>query len=70
MFPAASEFVTSSPDPVSQNVYEPFFRRWSVRFAKLRVLQQGKVQYYLIYIVVMVVLSLAWVSARAWWVKS
>ena len=50
------------PDPISEKVYEPFFRRWAERFSRLRILQQGKVNVYLVYIVVMVVLALAWVS--------
>ena len=52
------------PRPVSEKVYEPFFRRWADRFSRLRILQQGKVHVYLVYIVLMVVLALAWVSIR------
>ena len=55
------------PDPVSEKVYEPFFRRWAERFSRLRILQQGKVHVYLVYIVLMVVLALAWVSCARWW---
>ena len=67
LFPSRSAFSAESPDPVSEKVYEPFFRGWAERFARLRILQQGKVHVYLLYIVVMVVLALAWVSVRRWW---
>jgi len=67
LFPANSRFAAESPDPISRQVYEPFFRRWAARFARLRILQQGKVHIYLVYIAFMVVLALTWVSLRAWW---
>ena len=37
------------------------------RFTHLRILQQGKVHVYLVYIMLMVVLALAWASLRTWW---
>jgi formate hydrogenlyase subunit 3/multisubunit Na+/H+ antiporter MnhD subunit len=67
LFPAKSQFAAESPDPLSERVYEPFFRRWAARFARLRILQQGNVHIYLVYIAFMVVLALTWVSLRAWW---
>ncbi|CAN5591400.1 proton-conducting transporter membrane subunit [soil metagenome] len=70
LFPGKSEFESASPDPISEKVYDPFFRRWAERFFRLRILQQGLVHVYLIYILVVVVLALAWVSARTWWTTS
>jgi hydrogenase-4 component B len=67
LFPAAGDFAAECPDPVSDKGYEPFFRRCADRFSRLRILQQGKVHVYLLYIVLMVVLLLAWVSLRTWW---
>jgi NADH:ubiquinone oxidoreductase subunit 5 (subunit L)/multisubunit Na+/H+ antiporter MnhA subunit len=67
LFPCKSYFWSESADPVSAKVYEPFFRRWAGRFSRLRILQQGKVHVYLVYVVLMVVLALAWVSLRTWW---
>jgi len=64
VFPAQSSFGSTCPDPVSERLYEPFFRSWADRFSRLRILQQGKVHVYLVYIVVTVVLALAWVSVR------
>ncbi len=64
VFPSWGEFGSSCPDPISERVYEPIFRRWADRFSRLRILQQGKVHVYLLYIGLMVVLALAWVSIR------
>ncbi|HMC88641.1 MAG TPA: proton-conducting transporter membrane subunit, partial [Gemmataceae bacterium] len=70
LFPSPGDFDSAYPDPMSQKVYEPFFRRWAERFSRLRILQQGKIHVYLVYIVLMVVLALAWVSLRRWWATS
>jgi formate hydrogenlyase subunit 3/multisubunit Na+/H+ antiporter MnhD subunit len=67
LFPTATTFRADSSDPVTLRIYEPFFRRWADRFALLRILQQGKVHVYLVYILVTMVVSLAWVSTRTWW---
>jgi formate hydrogenlyase subunit 3/multisubunit Na+/H+ antiporter MnhD subunit len=67
LFPATQVFAAHSPDPVSEDVYEPFFRRWAERFARLRILQQGRVNIYLLYIVLTIVLALAWTALRVWW---
>jgi hypothetical protein len=70
LFPAAGEFRSESPDPFSEKVYRPFFRRWAARCARLRILQQGKVNVYLFYLMLIVVLALAWASLRAWWAQA
>jgi len=67
LFPSAGEFNSQYPDPITEKVYEPFFRDWAERFSQLRILQQGKVHVYLIYIALMVVLALAWVPIRRLW---
>ena len=64
IFPARGSFGSASPDPVSEWLYEPSFRRWAERFSRLRILQQGKVHVYLIYMVLTVVLALAWATLR------
>jgi hypothetical protein len=66
LFPRASAFASERPDPLNERVYEPFFAYWAVRFARLRWVQQGKVHFYLVYIMVVVVLSFVWISFRAW----
>jgi hydrogenase-4 component B len=64
LFPTEADFGADCPDPLAERVYEPFFRRWAERFARLRILQQGKVNVYLLYIVLTVVFALTWVSVR------
>lgn len=66
-FPSSAVFNSEYHDPVSERVYEPFFRRWGRRFSRMRILQQGKVHVYLVYILLTVVVALAWVSLRSWW---
>jgi hydrogenase-4 component B len=67
LFPAKSNFRSESPDPVSEKLYEPLFRRCTEWLTRLRVLQQGNLQVYLLYIVLILILSLAWISVRGWW---
>jgi hypothetical protein len=67
LFPTKSDFAAEDPDPVTAKLYEPFFQRWASRFVRLRVLQQGKLNIYLIYIAVTVIFALVWVSVRTWW---
>jgi len=67
VFPSQSDFGSACPDPFTEKVYDPFFRRWAERSSRLRILQQGQVQIYLVYIMFMVVLALTWVSLRGWW---
>jgi formate hydrogenlyase subunit 3/multisubunit Na+/H+ antiporter MnhD subunit len=70
LFPSEGDFRSESPDPVDEQIYEPFFLRWADRFSRLRILQQGKLHVYLVYILVVVVLALTWVSLRSWWPTS
>lgn len=67
LFPVESDFASVCRDPFSEKIYFPFFRRWTERFSRLRILQQGVVHLYLIYIALTVVAALAWVSLRSWW---
>lgn len=66
IFPSASRFETSGDDPLTRGFYEPFLVRWSTRFAKIRWMQQGVLHVYLLYIVLVLVLGIAWASARLW----
>jgi formate hydrogenlyase subunit 3/multisubunit Na+/H+ antiporter MnhD subunit len=67
LFPTAGGFEADCPDPVREGVYEPFFRRWADRFTRLRVLQQGHVNVYVLYVLLTVMIALAWLSLRTWW---
>lgn len=69
LFPARGDFCSLYPDPFIERVYEPFFRTFADRCSRLRMLQQGKIHVYLVYIAVMVVLALAWVAVRTAWVR-
>ncbi len=66
LFPSKSDFDSECNDPISEKVYEPFFHRWAERFSRLRIFQQGSLHVYLIYIVLTVIIALAWVSFRTW----
>jgi formate hydrogenlyase subunit 3/multisubunit Na+/H+ antiporter MnhD subunit len=66
LFPSGVDYASDCTDPVSRKLYEPFFAHWARRFARLRVLQQGKVSVYLLYILFTVVLALAWTAVRGW----
>jgi formate hydrogenlyase subunit 3/multisubunit Na+/H+ antiporter MnhD subunit len=66
LFPSDGEYASDCADPINRRLYEPFFARWAERFARLRILQQGKVHVYLLYILFTVVLALTWTAARGW----
>jgi formate hydrogenlyase subunit 3/multisubunit Na+/H+ antiporter MnhD subunit len=65
-FPRPGAFATECKDPITRSVFEPFFARWADRFSRLRWLQQGILHVYLLYILVVVMVALAWMSLRAW----
>jgi NADH:ubiquinone oxidoreductase subunit 5 (subunit L)/multisubunit Na+/H+ antiporter MnhA subunit len=65
LFPVGSAFASEATDPWTRALYEPFLSRWANRFARLRWLQQGQLHAYLLYILAVVVVSLAWISLRA-----
>jgi NADH:ubiquinone oxidoreductase subunit 5 (subunit L)/multisubunit Na+/H+ antiporter MnhA subunit len=66
LFPKSGELSTECSDPFTRGVYEPFLERWARRFSRLRWLQQGVLHVYILYILVVVVIALAWMTARAW----
>ncbi len=66
LFPASSNFASECSDPLTRGLYAPFFARWAERFSQLRWLQQGVLPVYVLYILVILVLGLGWLSARAW----
>ena len=66
LFPAAGKLTTEYPDPLNRDLYQPFFERWAERFARLRWVQQGKLHYYLLYFVVVLVLAFGWIVLRGW----
>jgi formate hydrogenlyase subunit 3/multisubunit Na+/H+ antiporter MnhD subunit len=66
IFPARVGFSSETDDPMTKRVYEPLLARWGDRFARLRWLQHGVLHVYLAYIVLVLVVALAWLSLRTW----
>jgi NADH:ubiquinone oxidoreductase subunit 5 (subunit L)/multisubunit Na+/H+ antiporter MnhA subunit len=66
IFPSSGEWSAESDDPVMRSVYEPFLDRWARRFSQLRWLQQGVLHVYILYILVVLLAALGWMSARNW----
>jgi formate hydrogenlyase subunit 3/multisubunit Na+/H+ antiporter MnhD subunit len=67
IFPRHGELSTETVDPFTRGVYQPFLARWADRFVRLRWLQQGVLHIYILYILVVLVLALGWMSVRGWW---
>jgi hydrogenase-4 component B len=65
-FPTAASFRILDGDPMTRSLYEPSLVRCGDRFARLRVLQQGNVHIYLLYIVATAIIGLGWIAARDW----
>lgn len=59
ILPKAAAFASDSHDPLTRDVYEPFFSRWADRFARLRWMQQGQLHIYQLYILTTLLLALA-----------
>jgi hydrogenase-4 component B len=66
IFPEPSTFASACDDPLTRGVYDPVFAGVGDRLARLRWLQQGIPHIYILYILVVLVLALAWVSLRVW----
>lgn len=59
LFPSTARLATSMEDPLTRSAYEPFLERWANRFVRLRVMQQGVLHAYILYILVTLLLALA-----------
>jgi hydrogenase-4 component B len=66
LFPGPSAFSADCSDPMTRGFYEPFLGRWADRFARLRWMQQGLLHVYLVYILVALLIGLAWSSLSSW----
>jgi len=64
LFPETASFASEAPDPFGEKLYEPFVARWAVRLARLRWLQSGQLNLYLVYIFVTTLVTLAWTVIR------
>jgi|LSQX01.2.fsa_nt_gb formate hydrogenlyase subunit 3/multisubunit Na+/H+ antiporter MnhD subunit len=60
IYPAGGAFRSETPDAARQLFFDPLFRRAARRMGQLRWLQQGRVHWYVFYIVLALVALLAW----------
>lgn len=66
VFPVAGKMTSTYADTLTRVVYQPLFNWLAGRFARLRWLQQGKIQVYMMYFVVVLLLAFAWQVVRQW----
>jgi hydrogenase-4 component B len=59
-FPAAASFETETLDTSSENVYRPLFEGVEGMLAKMKVMQHGRIQLYVLYIVLTLAVLLFW----------
>lgn len=59
-FPKEASFATETPDPYQEHIYRPLFREIGRDLLRLRPLQQGQVQLYILYIAVTLLALLLW----------
>jgi formate hydrogenlyase subunit 3/multisubunit Na+/H+ antiporter MnhD subunit len=60
IFPSKASLVTETPDPYQEYIFQPFLRAIGRAFSTLRLVQQGQVQLYILYIAVTLFLLLLW----------
>lgn len=65
LFPHSERSATDYGDPTLRGIYQPLFRRWALRFTRMRRFQHGQTWLYVGYIGVAFVLALAWSAIRA-----
>jgi NADH:ubiquinone oxidoreductase subunit 5 (subunit L)/multisubunit Na+/H+ antiporter MnhA subunit len=66
LFPRPGSLVSSTHDPLIRTVYEPSLTRAADLFARLRWVQQGAVQLYVLYVLFALVGALTWAAAQGW----
>ena len=60
LFPKEASFATETPDPYQEYIFRPLFRAIGRGLLLLRPLQQGRVQLYILYIAVTLLVLLLW----------
>lgn len=60
IFPVAASFRSETPDVARERLFDPLFRGAANLLGRLRWLQQGRVHWYVLYIVLVLVGLLAW----------
>lgn len=66
VFPVAGKLTTTYMDTLTRVMYQPLFNWLAGHFSRLRWLQQGKIQVYMMYFVVVLLLAFAWQVVRQW----
>jgi len=59
-FPQEAALATETPEPWREDLYQPVFRAVGWGLARLRWLQHGRVQLYVLYIAVTLLVLLVW----------
>ncbi len=60
IYPASASFESHTPDMAREKLFAPLFERAAGWLGRLRWLQQGRVHFYILYIVVVLMVLLAW----------
>lgn len=60
MFPRGARFSSETPDPFEHGMFRPLFRGMGWLFSRLRLLQHGRLQLYVLYIAAALVILLVW----------
>jgi hydrogenase-4 component B len=60
MFPREGSLATETPDPCAGHLYQPAFVRLNEALSRFRWLQQGRVQIYVLYVALTLVVLLVW----------
>lgn len=66
LFPGKGAMTTSYPDTLRRIFYQPSFDWLVGHFTRLRWLQKGQIQFYMMYFVVALVAAFAWFVLRRW----
>ncbi|MGC4069547.1 MAG: proton-conducting transporter membrane subunit [Polyangiaceae bacterium] len=59
VLPTSGHLEGETSDPLTRDAYGPFVTRWANRFARLRWMQQGHLHIYLLYILMTLIVALA-----------
>jgi hypothetical protein len=60
LFPLRARLEVAVDEPFADRILEPLARRWARRAMRVRVMQQGRLPLYLLYIFVTLLVLVAW----------
>src|SRR5258708_35344098 len=61
LYPDSASFAMDVDEPFADRLLHPLAWRWAARIMRVRWLQQGRLQFYLIYIFVPLIACVVWV---------